>query len=243
MSMSIPAFTRTFLLIASIGLGNMSRAEEVIFVKSPKQGEPALTPILPLKREPLILPDPVPPPKHELKKVEECVKNEPCPEKPCAKPVSCPDKSCPTCCSGWSKLAQCFKPRTCEPCECKPHATAYRPPLYTWFPCKTGSVGCSTAMPVFHHQVAAVVPAIPIEAPLPKPVTPSITQKERPFISGSTIVLSDYRILPPKQEVEKGKEKEKELILPYPVTPEARQVMPVRSPYGPNWNNTLKQGE
>jgi hypothetical protein len=69
------------------------------------------------------------------------------------------------------------------PCECKPHPTPYRPPLYAWFPCHQRP--CATVSPL-------VAPGLYQRQPdnlLPQPPVPVAEKKEKSQVPGSSAAL------------------------------------------------------
>ena len=69
------------------------------------------------------------------------------------------------------------------PCECKPHPTPYRPPLYAWFLCQHQP--CAPVRPL-------VAPGLNTRQPdnlLPQPPVPVAEKKEKSQVPGSSAAL------------------------------------------------------
>lgn len=75
-------------------------------------------------------------------------------------------------------------------CECKGHPTPYRPPLYTWFPCKPNvnwTNGCAPAC----ERPVVIATTKHIEQPLRMPDPPSHLLKETPLVPGSSTAIAN----------------------------------------------------
>lgn len=81
----------------------------------------------------------------------------------------------------------CYR-STPVPCDCKGHFTPYRPPLYAWFPCRSGQCGGAGEGGSCMHPVAQSQMRDP---ELPATIVPRITKQEKPLIPGSSAAMAD----------------------------------------------------